>query len=105
MSLLSEKTLNELKEETFSSLSRLLQIEEFLKYLYKTGHTKITPQEISQLFKDANLTSPQHSKKIRCGAFKVKEYLETMLSKTNAKTGSVYVTKIATDKYKIYLKQ
>jgi hypothetical protein len=104
MSLLPEYILKEIITEDFSSLPRIAQIDSFLKHLYETGHSKITAQEICQLFKDANMTSPQRNKKIRCGAFKVKEYLDIIANKNNSQSFSILLTKIPKDKYKIILK-
>ena len=103
MSLLPENILKELVKDDFCGLPRLKQIEGFLSCLCKAGHTKVTPQEISQLFKDANMDLPQRKKKIRCGAFKVREYFDLMLTKDNVQNPTVCITKIAEDLYKISL--
>ncbi len=104
MSLLSEKTLKELMVDNFSRRPRLNQIEGFLICLYEAGHTKVTPQEITQLFKDANMRSAQSSKKIRCGVFKVREYLDSMtLVKGKDQVPAICVKRIAEDLYKISL--
>ena len=101
MSLLSEKMLKELMVDDFSCLPRIMQIEGFLKYLYEAGHSKVTPQEITQLFKDANMNLPQRSKKIRCGVFKVREYLDSMSGKGRGQASTVCVKRTADDLYKI----
>ena len=62
----------------------IMQIDAFLKCLYEAGHKKVTPHEISGIFKDANMRSPKNEKKIRCGAFKVKEFFESISSAENA---------------------
>ena len=101
MSLLSENILKELITDDFASLSRINQIEGFLRSLYDAGHTKVTPQEITQLFKDANMNSPERSKKIRCGVYKVREYLDSMSAQKGSKISTVCVKRIAEDQYKI----
>ena len=100
MSLLLDNILKDLITDDFPSLPRIKQIEGFLKCLYDADHTKVTPQEITQLFKDVNMKSPQRSKTIRCGSFKVKEYLDSMTDKNSA----VCVNKIADNLYKISIK-
>jgi hypothetical protein len=105
MSLLSENILKELITDNFACLSRINQIEGFLRSLYDAGHTKVTPQEITQLFKDANMRPSQSPKKIRCGVFKVREYLDSMTtSKDDEQVSRVSIKRIADDLYKISLK-
>ena len=100
MSLLSEKMLKELVADDFVSRSRMMQIKGFLTCLCKAGHTKISPQEITQLFKDANMRSPETSKKIRCGAFKVREYLDA-ISKEPSQSPTMSVKQVDDDLYSL----
>ena len=100
MNLLSEKILKELMVDDFACLPRMKQIEGFLKSLCKAGHTKVAPQEITQLFKDTNMSTPLRPKKIRCGVFKVREYLDSMSGKGRG-TSTVCVKRIADDLYTI----
>ena len=104
MSLLSEKILKEFMVDDFACLSRIKQIEGFLKALYEIGHIKVSPQEITQLFKDANLSTAQRPKKIRCGVFKVREYLNAMEGKDRNQGSTVSVKRLADDLYEISLK-
>ena len=105
MSILSEKMLKELITDEFCCFPRLKQIECFLNSLYESGHTEVTPQEITQLFKDANMRPSQSPKKIRCGVFKVREYLDSMTtSKDDEQVSRVSIKRIADDLYKISLK-
>jgi hypothetical protein len=101
MSLLSENILKELITDDFAGLSRINQIEGFLRSLYDAGHTKVTPQEITQLFKDANMNSPERSKKIRCGVFKVREYLDSMTTKKVIQDSVLCVGLIEDDLYEL----
>ena len=101
MSLLPEKILKELMADDFASLTRIMQIEGFLKCLCNAGYTKITPQEISQLFKDANMDLPQKNKKIRCGAFKAREYLDLIAVNDTTEVPVVCVKRMADNLYKI----
>jgi hypothetical protein len=101
MNLLSEEILKELVVDDFCCLSRIMQIEGFLKCLYNVGHMNVTPQEITQLFKDANMRSLKPSKRIRCGVYKVREYLDSMSAQKESKISTVCVKRIAEDQYKI----
>jgi hypothetical protein len=101
MNLLSEKQLKELTDDNFKSLPQIMQVDGFLNLLCQIGHTKVTPQEISQIFKDAKMRSLQYQKKIRCGSFKVKEHFKAMSTQAPSQTFTVCIKKLADDQYEI----
>jgi len=103
MGLLPEKALKELIDEEFKGLSRMRQIEYFLEALCKEGVTTISPKDISEIFKDANMRSPEHQKKIRCGAFKVKDFFELMSDSSLGQEYSVTITELPDGQYEIAL--
>ena len=105
MSLIPENILKELADEKFKGLPRIIQIDSFLRCLYESGREKVTPQEVCELFKDANMRSPKNQKKIRCGSFKVKEYFASIATaENNSETLTTIVKEIADGQYEIYLR-
>ena len=105
MSLIPENILKELADEKFKGQARIIQIDSFLRSLYEADHKTVTPHEVSGIFKDANMRSPKNQKKIRCGAFKVKEYFESIASaEETSKTITVRVKEIADGQYEISLR-
>jgi len=103
MGLLSDEILQELIDDEFKALSRMRQIEYFLEALCKEGITTITCKDISEIFKDANMRSPEHQKKIRCGAFKVKDFFDLMSDKSLGQEYSVTLLGLPDDTYEISL--
>jgi len=105
MSLIPENILKELVSEKFKGKPRIIQIDSFLKCLYEAGHKEVTPHEISGIFKDANMRSPKNEKKIRCGAFKVKEFFASIATaENNSETLTTIVKETANGQYEISLR-
>ena len=74
-----------------------------MKCLCEAGASTVTPKEISQLFKDARMRSPTNQKSIRCGAFKVKEYLVSI--SRDSYDSNISVTPTESEAFKIAIEE
>jgi len=101
MGLLSDSKIKELINEEFISFPRIKQVESFLVALFENGNKKVSLKDISEMFKDANMRSLDHQKKIRCGAFKVKEIFEQIMSKKAMHDCRINLKKISDNEYEI----
>ena len=101
MGLLPDDKIKELINKDFISLPRVKQVESFLVFLYENGYRKVSLKDISELFKDANIRSHEHQKKIRCGVYKVKEFFELIISEQSLKDFGLILKKISDSEYEI----
>lgn len=105
MGILSESVLKDIVDDNFKKLSRGKQVEIFLKALYDAGNKIITLKDISEIFKDANMRSLEHQKKIRCGAFKVKELFDIMTRKNPDRECCIVMKELSDDQYEITMRK
>jgi len=106
MGLLREEILKELITDEFKRLPRIIQIEYFLKAIYETGNKTVTAKDISDIFKEVNMRSSEHQKKIRCGTFKVKEFFSMMTENNPNQECLIFLKELSDNHYEIsYRKQ